>query len=208
MPLQNTLRSSLTVFEISQRDEIFEAIGRHDLVSTPAALAYDSYRAVLERILNLEAAEFEILITELLSALGFEGTKHTGKSGDGGVDAIGELNVANLAKVKLFVQVKRYQLDAKISASVVKQLRQSIPHLGQGAFITTADFQKKAGAVALEEGFPRIGLVNGRQLVDLLLSFAKVMPKSFTKVNRTLQCRTTVSLANCAAGAWLQPAAL
>jgi predicted Mrr-cat superfamily restriction endonuclease len=179
VPLQNTLRSSLTVFEVSQRDEIFEAIGQHDLVTRPTVQTYDPQRAVLEQILQLDDKEFEVLITHLLTALGFEGSEHTGKSGDGGVDATGELNVANLAKVKVYVQAKRYQLGAKIPANAVKQLRQSIPNQGQGAFITTADFQKAASDVALEQGFPRIGLVNGRQLVDLLVEHWEDIPQEF-----------------------------
>ena len=48
--------------------------------------------------------EFEILVEHLLTALGFEGTEVTGKSGDGGVDVIGNLNASNIANVKLFVQ--------------------------------------------------------------------------------------------------------
>src|SRR5690606_38275965 len=103
----------------------------------------------------------------------------TGKSGDGGVDAIGELNIANLAKVRIFVQAKRYQLGSKVKASVVKQLRQAIPKDGQGAFITTADFDKKAPDVALEPGFPRIGLINGHQLVDLLVEHWADIPTEF-----------------------------
>ena len=43
------------------------------------------------------------------------------------------------------------------------------PFGGQGAFITTAEFQGAAADVALEPGFPRISLVNGWQLVDLLI---------------------------------------
>jgi restriction system protein len=134
---------------------------------------------VLDQVLELDDKEFEILVGHLLTALGFEGSEVTGKTGDGGVDATGELNVSNLAKVKVFVQAKRYKLDSKIAASVVKQLRQAIPFGGQGAYITTADFQKSAHDVALEPGFPRIGLVNGRQLVDLLVEHWDDIPQEF-----------------------------
>lgn len=179
VPFQNTIRSSLTVFAVSQRDEFLAAIGRKDLTSAPKAAAYDPYRAVLEQVLQLDDKEFEILVGHLLTALGFEGSEVIGKSGDGGVDATGELNVANLAKVKVFVQAKRYQLGAKVTANVVKQLRQAIPFGGQGAFITTAGFQNGAADVALEAGFPRIGLINGRQLVDLLVEHWNDIPVVF-----------------------------
>lgn len=179
VPFQNTIRSSLTVFYVSQKEHFFEVIGKKDLVTHVPHGSYDPYRAVLDQLLELNDKEFEILITHLLSAIGFEGAEHTGKVGDGGVDATGELNVANLAKMKLFVQVKRYKLGTRISAKDVKALRQSIPAGGQGAFITTSDFQNAASDIALEQGFPRIGLVNGHQLVDLLVEHWIDVPDDF-----------------------------
>ena len=179
VPFQNTIRSSLTVFAISQRDEFLAAIGQASLTAKPATVQYDPYRVVLEQVLELDGKEFEILVGHLLTALGFEGSEVTGKTGDGGVDATGELNVANLAKVKVFVQAKRYKLGSKVNANTVKQLRQAIPFGGQGAFITTADYQGAAADVALEAGFPRIGLINGRQLVDLLIEHWSDIPPEF-----------------------------
>ena len=84
-----------------------------------------------------------------------------------------------LAKVKVFVQAKRYKRGSKINANVVKQLRTSIPVGGQGSFITTADFQSSAAEVAVEAGFPRIGLINGKQLVDLLVEHWDDLPIEF-----------------------------
>jgi len=179
VPFQNTIRSSLTVFSVSQAEEFLRHIGH--ATSTPAAQAkaHDPYESVLTQLMELDPREFEILITHLLTALGFEGSEHTGKSGDGGVDATGELNVSGLAKVKLYVQAKRYKPDARITARVVRELRQSIPSTGQGAFITTADYQAAAHDIATEPGFPRIGLVNGRQLVDLLIEHWNSIPVAF-----------------------------
>ena len=178
VPFQNSIRSSLTVFAVSQEEEFLAAIGE----STPgkaAPQAYDPYTVVLTQILELDAGEFEVLVGHLLTALGFEGSEVTGKPGDGGVDATGELNVSNLAKVKVFVQAKRYALGSKITASTVKNLRQAIPFGGQGAFITTATYQPAAAEVALEQGFPRIGLINGHQLVDLLVEHWNDIPEEF-----------------------------
>lgn len=179
VPFQNTMRSSLTVFSVSQREEFLAAIGRKDLVPPAPTAEYDPYRTVLEQVLELDGKEFEVLITHLLTALGFEGSQHTGKTGDGGVEATGELNVSNLAKVKIFVQAKRYKLGLKISARTVRELRQAIPSTGQGAFITTAEFQNGASDVALEIDFPRIGLINRRQLIDLLVEHWGDIPQEF-----------------------------
>jgi hypothetical protein len=179
VPFQNAIRSLLTVFAVSRQEEFLSAIGRGDLNPKVSVSEYDSYKVVLEQVLELDATEFEILVGYLLTALGFEGSEVTGKTGDGGVDATGELNVANLAKVKVFVQAKRYKLGSKVSANVVKHLRTAIPFGGQGAFITTADYQSAAADVALEPGFPRIGLINGRQLVDLLIEHWSDIPEDF-----------------------------
>lgn len=180
VPFQNTIRSSLTVFYISHKKNFFTTIGKPQLVpDSDQKLEYDYYTSILNRILKLDDQEFEILITHILNALGFEGSEHTGKVGDGGVDATGELNVANMAKIKLFVQAKRYKLGSRISANVVKALRANIPSGGQGAFITTAGFQKKAKEIAIESGFPRIGLIDGEQLVDILAEYWNDIPNDF-----------------------------
>ncbi|KFL28879.1 hypothetical protein JP74_00480 [Devosia sp. 17-2-E-8] len=179
VPLQNTLKSSLTVFGVSQVDEVLQLTGRGALAAVAHPGAYDPYEAVLNQILTLDDKEFEILVAHILEALGFEGSEVVGKVGDGGVDAMGELNIANLAKVKVFVQAKRYKLGTKITASTVRQLRQAIPFGGQGAFITTAGFQAAAFEVALEPGFPRIGLINGSQLVDILVEHWGDIPTAF-----------------------------
>lgn len=179
VPFQNTIRSSLTVFGISQQDEFLTAVKADGHVSQKHAAVYDPYESVLEQVLELDDKEFEILVGYLLTAIGFEESQVTGKTGDGGVDATGVLNVANLAKVKVFVQAKRYKRGAKINANVVKQLRTAIPVGGQGAFITTADFQSSAAEIAVEAGFPRIGLINGKQLVDLLVEHWDDLPAEF-----------------------------
>ncbi len=180
VPFQNTIRSSLTVYYISHKRNFFTTIGKPELVPESDKKAeFDYYTTILNKILELDDREFEILITHVLEALGFEGSEHSGRVGDGGVDATGELNVANMAKIKLFVQAKRYKLGTRISANVVKALRANIPSGGQGAFITTADYQSKAKDIALEQGFPRIGLINGEQLVDILAEHWDGIPEEF-----------------------------
>ena len=67
------------------------------------------------------------------------------------MDVIGELNVANLARVKLFVQAKRYGA-AKVGDKPVRDLRKVIPQGCQGAVITTSGFDFKAREAATEPG--------------------------------------------------------
>src|SRR5262249_40960813 len=67
VPLQNTLRSSLTVFSVSQVSEVLVAIGALAALPPRAVSEYDPYNAVLEQILQLDDKEFEILVGHLLT---------------------------------------------------------------------------------------------------------------------------------------------
>lgn len=179
VPLQATLRSAQSVFEIDPPNEILRRIGK--AVAPRRGESPDWREAVLGRVLELHPSEFEILTAHLLAALGFEGAEVTGRSGDGGVDAIGELDVSGLARIKLFVQAKRYKLGSRISANTVRALRAAIPRDGQGAFITTADFDRRAHQDAIDPNFPRIGLINGQRLVELLVEHWTELPEEFRR---------------------------
>lgn len=169
VPFQNSIRSSLTIFSIEDKNDFFQVIGKNELVEEKEARIHQTTNEViLNKILELDAVEFEHLVTNLLTVLGFE-ARHTGKVGDGGVDATGELDIYGIAKIQLYVQVKRYKCGSRINKKDVKALRQNIPTGSQGAFITTADFQKEALDIAIEPGYPRIGTINGDQLVDILV---------------------------------------
>jgi restriction system protein len=166
IPFQNTLKASKTVFHVSHAEEFLVRIGQ--VTKRPPRPTNDHYRLIRDRILELDSSEFEDLVKALLEAIGFEETEVTPSSGDGGVDVIGELNIANLAKVKLFVQAKRYK-SGKVKEKAVKDLRKVIPIGGQGAVITTSEFNLKAKEASHEAGFQPIGLIDGYQLVDLLI---------------------------------------
>lgn len=168
VPLQRGL-GRLTVSRVRQRQEFLSRIGVLDEPSKVSHTEYDPYESVLNKILQLTPGEFEELVRYLLAALGFEETETVGGSGDRGLDVKGTLIIPGLISVALFVQVKRYQLTARVSDRDVIKLRQVIPAGGQGAVITTADFAKKAYDAATEPGFPRVGLINGHQLVDMLV---------------------------------------
>lgn len=181
VPFQNCIRSSLTIFSVIHKNNFFETIGKKELVEEKEFETHKSVsELVLDKILQLTAEEFELLVTNLLTSLGFE-SKHTGKVGDEGVDATGELDLYGIAKMNLYVQAKRYKKDMKINAATVRALRQNIPSGAQGAFFTTADFQDSALKMAVEPGFPRIGTINGDQLVDILSEKWEDLPEELRK---------------------------
>ena len=179
VPLQSSFRSALTVFHVKQRRDFLNSIGILDESHKVGESPYDPYESVLKQILEFTPAEFEELVNHLLAAMGFEKTETVGGSGDRGLDVKGRLSIPGLISVDLFVQAKRYQLGGRVGDRDVVKLRQVIPNGGQGAVITTADFTAKAYAAANESGFAKISLMNGSQLVDLLVENWNNIPEEF-----------------------------
>ena len=168
VPTQNILRAALTVFEVRPPDELLGAAGLEvPKPRTVERVEKGVSALVLGRLLELDADEFEVLVAELLTALGFEAEK-TGRTGDGGVDVEGTLDVYGLASVDLRVQVKRYKLGNTVGHKDIRDFRASVPDKAQGAFVTTSGYKRKAREEAEREGFKRIGLVDGEQLVAIL----------------------------------------
>ena len=167
VPVQGVLRVPRTVFRVRPSDELLKACGLGAPGGAEPAERVEKglHALVLGRLLELDADEFEILVAELLTALSFEAEK-TGRSGDGGVE--GTLTVHGFSSVDLRVQAKRYKATSSIGPKAVKEFRASVPDKAHGAFVTTGGYTKKAREEAEREGFKRINLIDGRQLVDIL----------------------------------------
>jgi restriction system protein len=171
VPAHTRMRSLLTVFMVEHKDEFIRAISNPDVVATvQPATTKGSHRVVLEQLMQLTLPDFERLVVHLLDALGFEDwerAEHHGALRDV-FDARGDITLALPARIRIHARFHRGNLGARIGADAVRELRQFIPFGGHGVFVTTADFQPVAAAVAAEEGFARISLVNGQQLADLI----------------------------------------
>ncbi len=136
IPLQNSLRSSLTFFQIKQEGEVYEALGLkpklHPNAEQPKEFDTDEfYKIIKARIKELDAYQFEELAAYILQSLGFTATQKTGKVGDGGIDFEGVLEVNNVAQIQLQVQVKQYESGIIGEKEIRKFLRNSKIWLGQ-----------------------------------------------------------------------------
>jgi restriction system protein len=171
-PLQNTLRSSLTCFEVKQREEILETLGFEGSKSiVHKEIKFDSssvYELIRQKILELDATEFEQLVSYLLRTLGFEPTQEIGKVGDGGIDFEGVLDVKGIASVNLQVQVKRYD-NSSIGEREIRSFRGALKQDYQGCFITLSKFQKKAIESSSKDGYKGIQLIDGDKFIELFI---------------------------------------
>jgi restriction system protein len=122
-----------------------------------------------ERLHTMSPERFEALITELLIQMGFaENTVTvTPYRNDGGIDVVGVYRAAGLTEVNAAVQVKRWKRN--VQAPTVTQLRGSLQVHQQGIIITTSDFSSGARVEASAPNKTRIGLINGVELLDLLI---------------------------------------
>ncbi|KKT42286.1 MAG: hypothetical protein UW30_C0001G0011 [Candidatus Giovannonibacteria bacterium GW2011_GWA2_44_13b] len=126
-------------------------------------------KQLLEALHSMDPSKFEELSGEVLRKLGFEGVQITGKTGDGGIDVIGELVVAGVIRNSVCVQVKRWRNN--VQRSSVSELRGSLKPHQTGLFITTSDFSRQAVEEASDPYKAPISIMNGNELVDLLCNF-------------------------------------
>lgn len=122
---------------------------------------------LLARLKAMPPDDFESLIAQLLTALGFEGVEVTSLSGDGGIDVRGTLVVGDVIRTRMAVQVKRWKNN--VQAPTVQQVRGALGTHEQGLIITTSDFSSGARTEAERPNAVPVGLMNGEQLVALLV---------------------------------------
>ena len=127
-----------------------------------------SYReAVGARLLALPPAGFERFCQRLLRESGFEEVSVTGRSGDGGIDGHGLLQVNPLVTFKVLFQCKRY--TGSVTPSQVRDFRGAMMgRADKGIIITTGSFSSDARKEAVRDGVPSIELVDGEKLVSML----------------------------------------
>jgi len=142
-------------------------------------------RAELKKKLHeMPPDRFEALVGELLIQMGFDENtvKVTRRSSDGGIDVLGVYRAAGLTQVNVAVQVKRWRKN--VSAPIVTQLRGSLQVHQQGIIITTSDFSKGARKEANAPNKTRIGLLNGKELLELLVKYRiGVVEKTLTVID-------------------------
>jgi len=122
---------------------------------------------LLKKIKLILPENFEKIIGELLPNLGFDNVKVTNYGGDGGIDVLGELVVGDAVRIKIAVQVKRW--NNNVQANVIRELRGSLTPHQQGLIITTSDFSRGAIDEANNRQKAPIDLMNGEKLVELMV---------------------------------------
>jgi restriction system protein len=132
----------------------------------PLVEATDHRSELLEILQSISPKGFERICQRLLREAGFQQVVVTGRSGDGGIDGHGILQVNPLVSFNVLFQCKRYK--GSISPSQIRDFRGAMSgRADKGIFITTGTFTTEASREGRREGVPPIELVDGDKLVDM-----------------------------------------
>ncbi|WP_373526649.1 restriction endonuclease [Nostoc sp.] len=150
--------------ELSQDDEILE---ENIAPNNTTVIDDSSYRKkLLETLISLPPAGFERLCQRLLRESGFEKVTVTGRSGDGGIDGHGILQVNPFLSFKVLFQCKRYV--GSVSSPQVRDFRGAMMgRADKGIIITTGTFTPDAQKEAVRDGASPLELVHGEKLLDM-----------------------------------------
>jgi hypothetical protein len=119
-----------------------------------------------EYISTMDPIGFEWLVRALLLKLGYTDVSVTKPSGDGGVDLRATLVGGGIARIRTSIQVKRQQ---SVGAPVVQNIRGSLSAHEAGLLVTSGQFTPGAITEANDPHKLPITLINGGQLLELLL---------------------------------------
>ena len=159
-------------FSTTKEDKGVAAIEDEEVTSPPdesRATDNDYQPELLATLMELPPGGFERFCQRLLRESGFQEVTVTGRSGDGGIDGIGILQVNPLVSFKVLFQCKRYK--GSVSPSQVRDFRGAMMgRADKGIIITTGSFTSDARKEAVRDGVPPIELVDGEKLIEMLES--------------------------------------
>ena len=175
---QVALRNLRTVFPVFEDGEAFLALPAIQEATDSPYGGTPAQELLLGRILTKNPGFFELLIAELLTAMGCVQSEAVGGPGDGGVDVITQVQIPFVGDVRMIVQAKRLKRGSQLDMRVVNRLKESLGQRDHGLVITTADFKPRVWE-RVDVDAPSVHLVNGPALADELLKHWRDLPEYF-----------------------------
>lgn len=150
-------------------DEDSVGRGDHNQVWALVRQQENTVRESLRELLrDMDPFTFEYLIKRLLEEMDYQNVDVTARSGDGGVDVVGDIELG-ITSVREVVQVKRHR--SAIQRKDLDALRGSLYRFKavRGTIVTTSRFAMGTQEAAFATGAAPITLIDGDKLVDLLI---------------------------------------
>jgi restriction system protein len=161
---QNNEVGSPPESEITPQERIESAVSEIELT-----LATD----IVQRVRNLSPKFLEVVVLELLHAMGYGASEtsieHVGGPGDEGVDGI--IHQDTLGLQRIYVQAKRYKAENSIGRPDIQKFVGALAGQGAngGVFITTSSFSADAKDYASKNLNARVVLIDGAEFGLLMV---------------------------------------
>ncbi|MGJ3238509.1 MAG: restriction endonuclease [Anaerolineae bacterium] len=163
------------------QDDSATKTSTQDEQQTPEEIIFNTYKKLrksladelLEAIVVLHPSKFEILVLDLLLAMGYgsslDSGEHLGQANDGGIDGV--VREDKLGLDNIYIQAKRYQIDNHIGRPAIQAFVGSLMGLGasKGVFMTTSYFSQQAIDYAKNMNNMKVILIDGQQLATLMI---------------------------------------
>lgn len=165
------------------QDQGSDQKGSKNAVEEAEEILESEESGLLEVLKNLSPEGFERICQRLLREHGFQNVKVTGRSGDGGIDGEGILQLNPLLSFKVIFQCKRYQ--GSVSSPQIRDFRGAlVGRADKGIMITTGSFTMDAKKEAIRDGAHPIELVDGEKLVTMFETLSLgVKPRTIYEVD-------------------------
>lgn len=119
---------------------------------------------MLKILKKMDPKDFEILCQRILRESGFVQVTVTGRTGDGGIDGTGIIQMGGFVSFRIIFQCKRYQ--GTISSAEIREFKGTMSGRSEkGLFMTTGTFSRDAKQEAIRNSATSIDLVDGVALV-------------------------------------------
>jgi restriction system protein len=139
------------------------------------ALRKSLVQELLDQVKQCSSRFFEILVVDLLVAMGYGGSRQdaaqvVGKSGDGGIDGI--IKEDHLGLDNIYIQAKKWSDTKPISRPEIQKFVGALQghHATKGVFITTGRFSESSKSY-IKNLNSKIVLIDGEQLGQHMIDF-------------------------------------
>ena len=128
---------------------------------------------IVQRVQNLSPKFLEVVVLELLHAMGYGASEtsieHVGGPGDEGVDGVIHQDALGLQRI--YVQAKRYKTESSIGRPDIQKFVGALAGQGAngGVFITTSSFSADAKDYASKNLNARVVLIDGSEFGLLMV---------------------------------------
>lgn len=152
-------------------DDATEDMSPDELIIKGFSELEDSLKKeLLEKLHESNPYFFEKIVLVLFKRMGYGDFEETKKSGDGGIDGI--INQDQLGIEKIYIQSKRYAENNKVREPEIRNFIGAMSgDVSKGIFVTTSVFDNSAINKAKDARNHKIILIDGNQLVDLMIKY-------------------------------------